>query len=80
MTADIHNQLLVMQTPEELVKRVHRGQILKIKIEVDTDPPPGFETHTRLVLQPIPFAVRKELQRFGRRRLLTKSRRERSSQ
>ena len=32
--------------------------LLKIKLEVDTDPPPGFMTQTRYLLQPIPFAVR----------------------
>ena len=32
--------------------------MLKIKIEVDTDPPPGFDTETRFLLQPIPFSVR----------------------
>ncbi|MDO8942607.1 MAG: nucleotidyl transferase AbiEii/AbiGii toxin family protein, partial [Desulfobacterales bacterium] len=30
----------------------------KIKLEVDTDPPPGFSTQSRYLLQPIPFAVR----------------------
>ncbi len=34
-----------------------RGQ-LKIWIEVDTDPPPGFSTETRFLLQPIPFSVK----------------------
>ena len=58
LKADTLNQLLVIQTPEEIVKRIHRGQVLKIKLEVDTNPPPGFATHTRYVLQPIPFAVR----------------------
>ncbi len=37
---------------------VPRDQILKIKIEVDTDPPPGFSTENKFVLQPIPFSVR----------------------
>ena len=32
--------------------------MLKIKLEVDTDPPPGFDTEVRYILQPIPFAVR----------------------
>ena len=32
--------------------------MLKIKLEVDTDPPAGFETHIRYLLQPVPFAVR----------------------
>jgi hypothetical protein len=52
------NQLLVVETAEEILREVPPGQVLKIKLEVDTDPPPGFETHTRYLLQPIPFAVR----------------------
>ena len=31
---------------------------LKIRIEVGTDPPPGFDTETRFLLQPIPFSVK----------------------
>lgn len=58
LKADTLNQLLVVRTPEEILNRIHRGQVLKIKLEVDTNPPPGFETHTRYLLQPIPFAVR----------------------
>lgn len=37
---------------------IPRDQVLKIKIEVDTDPPPGFSTENKFVLQPIPFSVR----------------------
>jgi len=37
---------------------IPRDQLLKIKIEVDTDPPQGFSTENRFVLQPIPFSVR----------------------
>ena len=58
LKANTLKQLLVIETSEDLLKTVHRGQILKIKLEVDTDPPPEFETHTRYLLQPIPFAVR----------------------
>lgn len=58
LKANTLNQLLVIETSEELLKTVHRGQILKIKLEIDTDPPPEFETRTRYLLQPIPFAVR----------------------
>ena len=58
LKADTFNQLLVIEAAEEIVKHVHRGQVLKIKLEIDTDPPSGFETQTRYVLQPIPFAVR----------------------
>jgi len=31
---------------------------LKIKLEVDTDPPSGFKTEPHFILQPIPFSVR----------------------
>ena len=37
---------------------MHTDQVLKIKLEVDTDPPGGFETGSRAVLLPVPFAVR----------------------
>jgi len=52
------NQLLVIEAGEEILREVPRGQVLKIKLEVDTDPPPGFATHVKYLLQPIPFAVR----------------------
>jgi predicted nucleotidyltransferase component of viral defense system len=58
LKADTRNQLLVIETGEEILKAIPKGQILKIKLEVDTDPPPGFETQTRYLLQPIPFSVR----------------------
>jgi hypothetical protein len=32
--------------------------VLKIKLEIDTDPPSGFSTETRYLLRPVPFAVR----------------------
>lgn len=56
--ADTLKHLLVINTEETLARRIPRGQVLKIKIEVDTDPPPGFDTETRFLLQPIPFSVR----------------------
>ncbi len=58
LKANTRKQLLVIEVAEEIVQAIPKGQILKIKLEVDTDPPPGFETQTRYLLQPIPFAVR----------------------
>ena len=58
LKANTRNQLLVIETREDILQAIPKGQILKIKLEVDTDPPPGFETQTRYLLQPIPFAVR----------------------
>jgi hypothetical protein len=58
LKANTRNELLVIEAGEELAGQVAAGQVLKVKIEVDTDPPPGFATSTRYLLQPIPFAVR----------------------
>ncbi len=58
LKANTRNELLVIEAGEELTGQVASGQVLKVKIEVDTDPPPGFSTQTRYLLQPIPFAVR----------------------
>ena len=56
--ANTHRELLEIGAGEDAVRGIHPRQNLKIKIEVDTDPPEGFETEARYVLQPIPFAIR----------------------
>lgn len=58
LKANTRNGLLVIATGEGYAEEISAGQTLKVKIEVDTDPPPGFVTNTRYLLQPIPFAVR----------------------
>lgn len=58
LKADTLKHLLVINTTENVTASIPRGRVLKIKIEVDTDPPPGFDTETRFLLQPIPFSVR----------------------
>lgn len=51
-------ELLVIQAAPELIKGLHPEKVLKIKLEVDTDPPPNFETENQYLLNPIPFSVR----------------------
>ena len=51
-------QLVIIETSEGLVRAVPKGQVLKIRLEVDTDPPPGFATEVKYLLHPIPFPVR----------------------
>jgi predicted nucleotidyltransferase component of viral defense system len=58
LKADTLKHLLVINPDVTLIRNIPRGQILKIKIEVDTNPPPGFDTETRFLLQPISFSVR----------------------
>ena len=58
LKANTYSQLLVIEADEDLLPGLHPRKALKIKLEVDTDPPGGFETESRYLLQPIPFAVR----------------------
>lgn len=58
LKANTRNELLVIEAGEEIAGQVSAGQVLKVKLEVDTDPPPGFATEIRYLLNPIPFAVR----------------------
>ena len=51
-------QLLVIEADAERLPGLHLGSVLRIKLEVDTDPPGGFATESRYLLRPIPFAVR----------------------
>jgi predicted nucleotidyltransferase component of viral defense system len=58
LKANTRKQLLVIETPEDILQAIPKGKLLKIKIEVDIDPPSGFKTETQYILRPIPFAVR----------------------
>jgi predicted nucleotidyltransferase component of viral defense system len=58
LKTNTRTELLVIETTDEIVKSVPAGSLLKIKLEVDTDPPAGFSTETRFLLRPIPFSVR----------------------
>jgi predicted nucleotidyltransferase component of viral defense system len=58
LKANTLQHLLTIKTAEEIAWPIPRAQILKIKIEVDTDPPLGFVTENKFILQPIPFSVK----------------------
>ena len=58
LKANTRNQLLLINMPPSIIGGIPSGQILKIRLEVDTNPPLGFDTATRYLLQPIPFPVR----------------------
>lgn len=57
LKADTRTQFLVIENAQALADRLPRGQAIRIKIEVDTDPPPGFGTETKYHQRPIPFSV-----------------------
>jgi hypothetical protein len=58
LKADARSQLLSIEVGRDLLQALPKGKMLKVKMEVDINPPPGFATETRYLLQPIPFSVR----------------------
>jgi predicted nucleotidyltransferase component of viral defense system len=58
LKADTRTQMITVDFDKGLVQKVPRNQALKITLEVDIDPPPGFSTETRYLLRPVPFSVR----------------------
>lgn len=58
LKGDTLTQLIVVETGEKIVRQLPKGQVIKVKLEIDTDPPPGFATEVRYVLHPVPFSVR----------------------
>lgn len=58
LKADTANELLVIEPGEQIVRQIPAGKVIRIKIEVDTDPPAGFTTENKYLLLPVPFSVR----------------------
>lgn len=57
LKANTLNQLLVIKPGAGILDGQHAREILKVKLEVDTEPPAGFRTVSRPVLLPIPFSI-----------------------
>lgn len=49
--------MISIEVPVSLRKRIHKNKVIKIKFEVDKDPPDGFDTEAKYLLQPIPFSI-----------------------
>jgi len=50
--------LLRVSAPPAIQQRCHSKKQLKIKLDIDTNPPDNFKTETKTLLQPIPFWVK----------------------
>lgn len=56
--ADSRKQLIVIDPPSDIIQQFHSMHTIKIKMEVDTDPPGHFTTEVKHILNPIPFSVK----------------------
>ena len=55
--ADTKGAFIQIEAPKKLLTQIHSNKILKIKFEVDTDPPLNFKTEAKALFQPIPFFI-----------------------
>ncbi len=58
LKTNTYMQLLVIDTPKEFLSGIHPQSVLKIKLEIDTNPPTGFNDEMKYVFSPVQFAVR----------------------
>ena len=49
--------LININAPKDITSKIHRDQAVKIKLEVDTNPPLEFETANVIRLTPRPFSI-----------------------
>lgn len=55
--ANTIEQLLAIEVPKNITEYIHGMNTIKIKMEVDTNPPGDFLTEAKNLLLPIPFSV-----------------------
>ncbi len=53
-----YRELITIVPGSDLLEGINQRQELKIKLEVDIDPPGHFSTETRYQFKPIPYAIR----------------------
>ena len=58
LKGNTRQQLLVVEPEETLLRHIHGRSLIKIKLELDKDPPPGFSTEMKYHYLPVPFAIR----------------------
>lgn len=56
--AETKKQFILIDLPSDIINRVHRMNNIKIKMEVDINPPSKFNTESKILLRPIPFSVK----------------------
>ena len=55
--ADTRQNMIMINVPAFSSQKIHAKKLLKIKLEVDVDPPKGFSVEAKYLFHPIPFSV-----------------------
>ncbi|OGT25231.1 MAG: hypothetical protein A3I77_05270 [Gammaproteobacteria bacterium RIFCSPLOWO2_02_FULL_42_14] len=56
--AESKKQFIAIEAPRKIIESMHFMQMIKIKMEVDTNPPGLFNTESKFLFQPIAFSIR----------------------
>jgi len=51
-------QLITIDAPDHILKEINRDAVVKIKLEIDTQPPGCFDTEMKYVFSPVQYSVR----------------------
>lgn len=49
--------MIMIDTPKLTTQRIHPRKKMKIRIEIDVDPPQGFQVEAKYLFRPLPFSV-----------------------
>lgn len=58
LKADARTQLIEIEAPTNIIQKTHVMHSIKIKMEIDVNPPLNFETESRFLQMPLAFGVR----------------------
>ncbi|MBC8457778.1 MAG: nucleotidyl transferase AbiEii/AbiGii toxin family protein [Deltaproteobacteria bacterium] len=58
LKGNTYRQLIMIEAPAEILKEISKEAILKIKLEIDIQPPGGYDTEMKYIFSPIQYAVR----------------------
>jgi predicted nucleotidyltransferase component of viral defense system len=58
LKANTLHTMMIIEVPERLMGGVHPQALLKVKLEIDTNPPSDYDTEMKYVFSPVQFAVR----------------------
>jgi len=58
LKGNTYNQLIVIDASEQILSGINKQSVIKIKLEIDTNPPSDFDTEMKYLFSPVQFAVR----------------------
>lgn len=58
LSMNTRKALILIGIPDRISAAAARNRTVRVKFEADVDPPPGFGTETRILLEPSPIGVR----------------------